>query len=52
MLKDQGYVFFDLNIKLDLDKVWYDGKVINVLDLLLINFNLLWWFNLELISEW
>ncbi|HDL6852467.1 TPA: TonB-dependent receptor [Yersinia enterocolitica] len=50
--KDQGYAFFDPNTKLDSDKVWYDGKVINAADLPSTNFNSPWRLNLELTSEW
>ncbi|CAM3596268.1 MULTISPECIES: TonB-dependent receptor [Yersinia] len=50
--KDQGYAFFDPSTKLDSDKVWYDGKVINASDLPSTNFNSPWRFNLELTSDW
>lgn len=50
--KDQGYAFFDPNTKLDSDKVWYDGRVINAADLPATDFNSPWRFNLELTSDW
>lgn len=50
--KDQGYAFFDPATKLNSDKVWYDGKVIDASKLPSTNFNSPLKFNLELTSVW
>lgn len=49
---DQGYAFFDPNTRLNSDKVWYNGKVIDAKDLPSTNYNSPLKFNLELTSEW
>ncbi|MDX4945700.1 secretin and TonB N-terminal domain-containing protein [Providencia manganoxydans] len=50
--KDSGYNAFDPANKVNLNKVWYDGKVIDASKLPSTSFNSPFKFNLELTSVW
>ncbi len=50
--KDQGYSAYDPSNQVNLDKVWYDGKIIDASKLPSTSFNSPIKFNLELTSVW
>ncbi|MEQ5751118.1 secretin and TonB N-terminal domain-containing protein [Providencia rettgeri] len=50
--KDSGYNSFDPANKVNLNKVWYDGKIIDASKLPSTSFNSPFKFNLELTSVW
>ncbi len=50
--KDQGYSSYDPSNRVNLDKVWYDGKIIDASKLPSTSFNSPIKFNLELTSVW
>lgn len=50
--KDSGYSEFDASNRLNLDKVWYDGRIIDAAKLPSTSFNSPIKFNLELTSVW
>ncbi|WP_300000309.1 TonB-dependent receptor [uncultured Cedecea sp.] len=50
--KDAGYSSFDPSNQVNLNKVWYDGKVIDASKLPSTSFNSPFKFNLELTSVW
>lgn len=50
--KDAGYSSFDPSNQVNLNKVWYDGRVIDADKLPSTSFNSPFKFNIELTSEW